>query len=118
MKYARSSPLGLTWAGTTSVREAYGWDPATLIDGLSERDVLGVEAPLWSETIDSRTGLDYLVFPRLLGVAEIGWSPAEGRSWREYRPAPRRARAAPRRPRVGYHRAPGVPWPEPGAGGK
>ncbi len=114
MKYARSSPLGLTWAGTTSVREAYSWDPATLIDGISERDVAGVEAPLWSETIDTRTGLDYLAFPRLLGVAEIGWSPTEGRSWREYR-----TRLAAQGPRlealeVGYHRSSEVPWPRAG----
>jgi hexosaminidase len=112
MKYSRSSPLGLTWAGTTSVRDAYDWDPATLVDGLSERDVVGVEAPLWSETIDARTGLDHLAFPRLLGVAEIGWSPAEGRSWREYRT---RLAAHGRRLDaldVGYHRAPDVPWHE------
>ena len=115
MKYSRSSPLGLTWAGTTSVRDAYGWDPTTLIDGVSERDVVGVEAPLWSETIDTRAGLDHLVFPRLLGVAEIGWSPAEGRAWRGYRT--RLAAHAPRLDalEVGYHHAPDVPWHEPWA---
>jgi hexosaminidase len=111
MKYSRSSPLGLTWAGTTSVRDAYDWDPATLTDGVSERDVVGVEAPLWSETIDTRAGLDYLAFPRLLGVAEIGWSPLEERSWREYR-----TRLAVQGPRldalgVAFHRTPEVPWP-------
>ena len=29
MKYTPDSPIGLTWAGTTSVRDAYSWDPAT-----------------------------------------------------------------------------------------
>ncbi len=114
MKYTRASPVGLTWAGTTSVRHAYDWDPATLVDGVAERDVAGVEAPLWSETISTRAGLDHLAFPRLLGVAEIGWSPADGRSWREYR-----ARLAAHGPRldalgVAYHRAPDVPWPRAG----
>jgi len=113
MKYSRSSQLGLTWAGTTSVRKAYDWDPATLVEGVSERDVVGVEAPLWSETISTRAGLDHLAFPRLLGVAEIGWSPAQGRSWREYR---RRLAAHGSRLDalgVAFHRAPGVPWPDP-----
>ncbi len=113
MKYTRDSELGLQWAGTTSVRRAYDWDPATLIDGVSERDVVGVEAALWTETISTRAGLDHLAFPRLLGIAEIGWSPAEGRSWREYR-----ARLAAHGPRldalgVGYARARGVAWPAP-----
>jgi hexosaminidase len=110
MKYTRSSHLGLTWAGTTSVRAAYDWEPAKLVDGVGERDVAGVEAPLWSETISTRAGLDHLVFPRLLGVAEIGWSLADGRSWREYRR--RLAAQGPRLDALGvaFHADPSVPW--------
>ncbi|HEX3291184.1 MAG TPA: beta-N-acetylhexosaminidase [Gaiella sp.] len=113
MKYDRDSPHGLEWAGLTNVRKAYDWDPSGVVAGISERDVLGVEAPLWSETIDTRAGLDWLAFPRLLGVAEAGWSPA-GRNWREYR-----MRLAEHGPRlealgVGFHRAAGIPWPEVG----
>jgi len=110
-KYTSSFPLGLVWAGTTSVRESYEWDPATQIDGVTERDVLGVEAALWSETISTRDGLDQLAFPRLPGIAEIAWSPAAGRSWREYRT---RLAAQGRRLDalgVAYHRASGVAWP-------
>jgi hexosaminidase len=110
MKYTPASALGLSWAGTTDVRQAYDWDPATVVEGVSERDLLGVEAALWSETIDDRAGLDHLAFPRLLGHAELGWSPVGGRSWRDYR-----LRLAGHGPRlaargVGFHAAPGVPW--------
>jgi hexosaminidase len=110
MKYTRASSFGLSWAGTTSVRSAYDWEPAALVDGVGERDIVGVEAPLWTETISSRAGLDHLAFPRLLGVAEIGWSPAEGRSWREYRH--RLAAQGSRLDALGvaFHRAPEVPW--------
>ena len=116
MKYDRASEQGLVWAGTTSVRKAYAWDPATLVDGVAESDVAGVEAPLWSETISTRAGLDHLAFPRLLGIAEIGWSPAAGRSWREYRL--RLASHAPRLDALGvaFHRTPGIPWPDPDPG--
>jgi hexosaminidase len=110
MKYTRASSLGLSWAGTTSVRSAYDWEPAALVEGVGERDIVGVEAPLWSETISTRAGLDHLAFPRLLGVAEIGWSPAEGRSWREYRH--RLGAQGSRLDALGvaFHRAPEVPW--------
>src|SRR6266540_3995110 len=74
MKYDRSTPIGTVWAGTTGVRDAYEWDPATQVRGVSEADVLGVEGPLWTETVRTRADLDELVFPRLLGLAEIGWS--------------------------------------------
>jgi hexosaminidase len=109
-KYTRSTQLGLSWAGTTTVRDAYEWDPATQIDGVTERDVVGVEAPLWSETISTRAQLDHLAFPRLLGHAEIGWSPVGGRSWREYRQ--RLAAHGPRLRALGvsFHESPDVAW--------
>ncbi|HET6684551.1 MAG TPA: family 20 glycosylhydrolase, partial [Gaiella sp.] len=113
MKYSPSYPLGLVWAGTTSVRDAYEWDPATQVKGIPEQSILGVEAALWSETIDTRTGLDALAFPRLLGIAEIAWSPAAGRSWGEYRT--RLAAQAPRLDVLGvdFHRSPEVRWASP-----
>lgn len=111
MKYDVSTPLGLNWAGYISVQDAYTWDPATQVDGVSEGDVLGVEAPLWSETLETMADVEYMTFPRLPGYAEIGWSPASGRSWDEYR-----LRLAAHGPRlaalgVNFYRSPSVPWP-------
>jgi hexosaminidase len=108
MKYEPGDRLGLVWAGTTSVRDAYEWDPAAA--GVPEERVLGVEAPLWTETAETRADLDFLAFPRLLGHAEIAWSPAAGRSWSEYR-----LRLGAQAPRlraleVGFHEARGIPW--------
>lgn len=110
MKYASDTPLGLSWAGMIEVQDAYAWDPATLLEGVGEQDILGVEAPLWTETIATREQMDYMVFPRLLGIAEIGWSPANGRGWEEYR-----SRLAAHGPRlaalgVAFYRSPQVPW--------
>jgi hexosaminidase len=85
MQYDASTPLGLHWAGYVSVEDAYTWDPASEVAGLAEGDILGVEAPLWSETLQTMDDIEFMVFPRLLGEAEIGWSPATGRGWDEYR---------------------------------
>ena len=51
----------------------------------SRKIILGVEAALWTETITNLDDLEYMVFPRLLGIAEVGWSPASVRSWDTYR---------------------------------
>ena len=51
MKYDAATPVGGTWAGFIDERRAYEWDPATQVPGVGEADILGVEAPLWSETI-------------------------------------------------------------------
>jgi len=85
MKYIPSTPLGLHWAGYIDVLAGYDWDPATEVSGVSEKDVLGVEAPLWSETILNIKDIEFMAFPRLPGYAEMGWSPATGRNWDEYR---------------------------------
>jgi len=85
MKYNESTKLGLNWAGYVEVEDAYRWDPATQVEGVGEEDVLGVESLLWSETVETMSDIEYMTFPRLAGHAEIGWSPAAGRSWEEYR---------------------------------
>jgi hexosaminidase len=85
MKYSSSTELGLNWAGYVSVETAYNWDPAAQMSGVSDSDVLGIEAPLWTETIKTLADIEFMVFPRLPGYAEIGWSPVKDRSWSEYK---------------------------------
>ncbi|MBQ1119444.1 beta-N-acetylhexosaminidase [Streptomyces sp. B15] len=111
MKYDKDTPLGLSWAGYVSTQRAYDWDPADYLSGVPERAVLGVEAPLWSETIATSAQLEYLAFPRLPGVAELGWSPAATHDWDGYRE--RLAQQGSRWELMGvnHYRSPQVPWP-------
>ncbi|MGW6458053.1 beta-N-acetylhexosaminidase [Streptomyces sp. NPDC055078] len=109
-KYTDVTRLGLKWAGLVEVDRAYDWDPATYLQdaGVPEDAVIGVEAPLWSETLTSSDELEYMAFPRLLGVAERGWS--RGGDWDEYK-----LRLAAQAPRwaalgVGFYKSPKVPW--------
>ncbi|QFQ97599.1 family 20 glycosylhydrolase [Streptomyces phaeolivaceus] len=110
MKYDKDTPLGLDWAGYVDVRRAYDWDPGEYLEGVPDSAVRGVEAPLWTETIDSSADVEYMVFPRLPGVAELGWSPVSTHGWDGYRE--RLAAQAERWEAlgIGYFRAPGVPW--------
>jgi hexosaminidase len=85
MKYDASTKLGLKWAGLIDVPTAYNWDPVTFAPGVTESDVLGLEAPLWSETLLTIKDIEYLACPRVLGYAEIAWSPQAGRAWENYR---------------------------------
>jgi hexosaminidase len=90
MKFDAASPLGLTWArGVTSLQRSYDWEPAEVIDGVSETDILGVEAPLWTETVRDLEAIDALAFPRIAAAAEAAWSPPRGsspeRTWESFR---------------------------------
>lgn len=110
MKYDGSTELGQDWAGTTNVEDAYTWDPATILPGVAAGAVIGVEAPIWTETMATFDEIEYMVFPRLPGIAEIGWSPADGREWDEYKL--RLAAHGPRLESMGvdFFRSPEVPW--------
>jgi hexosaminidase len=110
MKYDKDTVLGLDWAGIVSVRKAYEWEPADMLGSVSEDRLLGVEAPLWSETVKNLDQVTFLAFPRLLGHAEIGWSPRHGRSWPGY--AARLAAHGPRLAALGVNfcRAPEITW--------
>jgi len=85
MKYDRNTRIGYTWAGLIEVDKAYTWDPATLIEGIGREHIIGVEAALWTETILNIKDVEYLAFPRLPGIAEIGWTALANRSWDEYK---------------------------------
>ncbi|MCX5125904.1 beta-N-acetylhexosaminidase [Streptomyces sp. NBC_00347] len=110
MKYDKETKPGLAWAGYVPVRRAYDWDPGTYLPGLPESAVLGVEAPLWTETIATRGDWELMAFPRVLGLAELGWSPATTRDWTSY--ARRLSAQGPRlnAQDVTFYAAPDVPW--------
>ncbi|MGW7268188.1 beta-N-acetylhexosaminidase [Streptomyces sp. NPDC054842] len=111
MKYTADTPLGLDWAGLVEVRRSYDWDPGAYLPGAPASAVRGVEAPLWTETIENSDHIEYMAFPRLPGVAELGWSPAPAHDWDTYKV--RLAAQAPRWEALGidYYRSPQVPWP-------
>jgi len=84
MKYDNASPLGLDWAGLISVKDSYNWEPGSHMHDLEESDILGIEAPLWTETLSTMKDIEYMAFPRLIGLAELAWS-SKGQSWEEYK---------------------------------
>jgi hexosaminidase len=110
MKYYHKTRLGQTWAGLINTQTGYEWDPAAIVSGVPESSVLGVEAPLWTETIVTQSDMDYMAYPRLPGYAELGWSPVTGRNWSEYK-----IRLGSHGPRltamgVNFYRDTAVPW--------
>jgi len=81
LKYDKDAPIGLHWAGYNSIKNSYNWDPELMIEGLNAKNIIGVEAALWGETIKSMSDAQYMIFPRLLSLSEVAWSPQEQRSW-------------------------------------
>lgn len=108
-KYTPTTKLGLDWAGHIEARDAYAWDPDS-VAGTPTGSILGVEAPLWSETLHNLADIEYMAWPRMAGIAEIGWSPKAARDWNTYRT--RLAQQAGRWATLGinFYRSPQIDW--------
>jgi hexosaminidase len=55
------------------------------VAGVGRDNIIGVESPLWTETITTMDELEYMVFPRIVCHAEIGWTEPADRSWDEFK---------------------------------
>lgn len=84
MKYDSSTQLGLVWAGFIDLGVAYNWDPTDYISEEYRSSFLGLEAPLWSETVTNVDECEYLIFPRLTAYSEIGWTPKADRGFEDF----------------------------------
>lgn len=86
-----------TWMPPISLEKCYSMPVNDYSDSST---VLGVQGCLWSDQFihgtvlqeivplnenRSETYVDYLTFPRLLAVAEVGWSKESNRSWPDFR---------------------------------
>jgi hexosaminidase len=86
-KYDESTELGLAWAnGPTSIADSYEWQPDGIIEGLGDAAILGIEAPLWTETLSTVEQLETMAFPRLASAAEHAWSPKGPRVYADFEP--------------------------------
>jgi len=110
MQYDSLCPLGLHWAGYLEVDKAYDWTLETIVEGISKENIVGIEAPLWSETVETIDDIEYLVFPRLVGYAELGWSNHADKSWDEYKVRLGKQKTRFEHMGINYYPSPLVPW--------
>jgi len=112
MKYDSTiKNIGYDWAALIEVDDAYTWKVEDMIPGVSLDNVVGVEAPLWSETLKTMDDIEFLLFPRLPGIAEIGWS-KQDRDWEEYKVRLGKHGKKMTEMDINFYKSPKVPWVE------
>lgn len=68
--------------GYLTLEKVYSFEPVP--DSLSTKEaelILGVQGNVWTEYIPTPEHFEYMIYPRILALAEIGWSPSGGKKW-------------------------------------
>ena len=58
----------------TSIPAIYDFDPMKGLNAQEQKLILGVQGNLWTEWVPSYDRMWYQAFPRMLAIAELGWS--------------------------------------------
>ncbi len=104
----------------TPVQKTHSFEP--IPPGLAADNVhhiLGVECCMWLGNVSRRhlektgeilptSGIEYQAFPRLIALAEVGWSPKDARDWHDFRERLRRHGERLDALNVGYYRDPSI----------
>ena len=72
--------------GFLPIEKAYSYNPVP--DSLSYEEsarIWGVQANLWAEYIASEEHMEYMIWPRLLAMAEVAWTAPEQKSWSHFK---------------------------------
>jgi hexosaminidase len=67
------------------LKTVYGYNPVPKeLTPEEAKYILGAQANLWTEYIKTPEKVEYMVFPRLLALAEVVWSPAETKNFADF----------------------------------
>jgi hexosaminidase len=57
-----------------SLQSVYSFSLQNTVGTMAETKILGIQANLWTETVENEYRLDYLLFPRITALAEAAWT--------------------------------------------
>ena len=62
------------WGGFLSLDVAHSYEPLEGMPEGAETHLLGVQGNLWAERIPTDEHYEYMMYPRIAAIAEVGWS--------------------------------------------
>ncbi|MBQ2123516.1 MAG: beta-N-acetylhexosaminidase [Bacteroidaceae bacterium] len=71
--------------GGDNVAATYNYVPVPAnVSAEAAKHYIGVQATFWAEHVSSNEYLEYLALPRLMCIAESGWTEQEQKSWKSF----------------------------------
>lgn len=74
-----------TYFGNNTLKDVYGYEPVqpSWNDDIKSL-LMGVQASMWTEFCNQTSDVEYMLFPRLAAVAEVGWTSSGKKDWKGF----------------------------------
>lgn len=73
------------FGGFTPLDKVYSYNPIPEeLNAQQSKYILGVQANLWTEYILDFKQVQYMIFPRLLALSEVGWGTVDPKNYKEF----------------------------------
>jgi len=73
------------FGGFTPLDKVYSYNPIPEeLNAEQAKYILGVQANLWTEYILDFNHVQYMIFPRLMALSEVGWGTADPKNYKEF----------------------------------
>ena len=75
----------VTYFGNNTLKDVFDYEPVQK-DWKPEYEslLMGIQACMWTEFCNKPEDVDYLLFPRLVAVAEVAWTQPEKKDWASF----------------------------------
>ena len=78
-----TEPLAI--GGFLPLDVVYNYSPRpTALSPDQQKYIIGVQANTWTEYIPTNNKLEYMLFPRVSAVAEVGWTKSENKDYKDF----------------------------------
>lgn len=67
-----------------SLKSVYDFSPSNYVGEKHSKQLLGIQANLWTETIAGIPRLDYMLFPRITALAEAAWTSEDNKDFARF----------------------------------
>ena len=75
----------LSIGGYTPLSATYSYNPTPVVlTADQQKFVMGVQANLWTEYIATEPKVEYMLYPRLLALSEVAWSPLTNKNFKNF----------------------------------
>ncbi len=75
----------VTFGGYNPIEKVYAYEPVSKeLTAAEGKYILGAQANMWAEYQNNTRKLEYQMFPRMIALSEVLWSPKEKRDWKDF----------------------------------